>query len=76
MDGLKPAYYTDPEELLGDFNNDGIIQSAALQGGGDFFSPYSADDTNGNGKWDPGETFRITTEMESLTGIVFGYKSK
>ena len=54
MDGLKPAYYTDPEELLGDFNNDGIIQSAAQQpGGGDQFSFYSNDDTNGNGKWDP-----------------------
>ena len=58
MDGLKPAYYTDPEELLGDFNNDGIIQSAAQQpGGGDQFSPYSNDDTNQNGKWDPGESF-------------------
>ena len=56
MDGLKPAYYTDPEELLGDFNNDGIIQSAAQQpGGGDQFSPYN--DFNGNGKWDPGESF-------------------
>jgi len=57
MDGLKPAYYTDPEELLGDFNNDGIIQSAAQQpGGGDIFD-VNTDDTNWNGKWDPGENF-------------------
>jgi formylglycine-generating enzyme required for sulfatase activity len=59
MDGLKPAYYTDPEELLGDFNNDGIIQSAAQQpGGGDqFYSHDPAYDTNMNGQWDPGENF-------------------
>ena len=69
MDGLKPAYYTDPEELLGDFNNDGIIQSAAQQaGGGDQFSKVLF--------WLPMEMengilnhLRITTEMESMTGM-------
>ena len=45
--------------VIGDFNNDGIIQSAFQQpGGGDQFSPYSADDTNMNGQWDPGENFQ------------------
>ena len=53
-EGFRPAYYTDPTELgyEGDANGDGQITNS-----GDMFSPYSADDTNGNGKWDAGENF-------------------
>ena len=53
-EGLKPAYCTDPTELTehGDANGDGQIANS-----GDIFAAYSADDTNGNGKWDTGESF-------------------
>ena len=53
-EGLKPAYYTDATELgyEGDANGDGQISNS-----GDMFSPYSVDDSNGNGQWDPGESF-------------------
>ena len=56
-EGLKPAYYTDPTELGhdGDANGDGQITNS-----GDVFGAYSADDTNSNGKWDPGENFTDT----------------
>ena len=52
-EGLKPAYYTDHTELMheGDTNGDGQISNS-----GDMFS-LGADDTNQNGKWDPGENF-------------------
>jgi formylglycine-generating enzyme required for sulfatase activity len=52
-EGLKPAYCTDATELgyEGDANGDGQISNS-----GDMFS-LGADDTNQNGKWDPGENF-------------------
>ena len=52
-EGIKPAYYTDATELMhdGDANGDGQISNS-----GDMFS-LGADDLNGNGKWDPGESF-------------------
>ena len=55
-DGLEPAYYIDATEAIGDLNGDGAITA-----GTDVFDPHGSfgqpQDTNGNGKWDPGEPF-------------------
>jgi formylglycine-generating enzyme required for sulfatase activity len=53
-EGLTPAYHNEATELgyEGDANGDGQISNS-----GDMFSPYSPDDTNGNGRWDTGESF-------------------
>ena len=53
MDGLTPAYYTDPDESIGDINGNG-----QLDNGADDWMAYDAvQDPNQNGKWDAGEPF-------------------
>jgi formylglycine-generating enzyme required for sulfatase activity len=60
MDGLSPAYSTTKvETVYGDFNGDGVLQSEQDHidaGNLDNWDLYSQD-TNGNGKYDPGEPF-------------------
>jgi len=51
-DGLTPVYYLDGDESTGDVNGNGVVDT-----GPDLFMPYSGDDTNSNGIWDPGENF-------------------
>ena len=53
MDGLTPAYYTDPDESTGDINGNG-----QLDDGPDTWAEYDPiQDPNNNGIWDPGEPF-------------------
>ena len=51
-DGLTPVYYLDADESTGGVNGNGVVDT-----GPDLFMPYSGDDTNSNGIWDPGENF-------------------
>ena len=64
-DGLEPAYYLDASEAIGDLNGDGNITA----GTDTFISDpgmFNNQDTNGNGKWDPGEQF---TDNAPVTGV-------
>ena len=66
-EGLIPAYYTDPNEILGDHNDDGNYTN-----GNDTFSAWSpAQDTNMNGKWDPGENFNDLNSNGKYDGREF-----
>ena len=70
MDGLKPAYYTDPEELLGDFNNDEssnppLSNPAVGINSHLIVTMIPIEMENGIRV----NHLRITTEMESLTGM-------
>ena len=65
-DGLSPAYYIDQSELIGDLNGDGTIAN-----GQDTFSPFSAEDLNQNGKWDPGEPFTDNNGNQTFEGTEF-----
>jgi len=58
MDGLIPAYSTTKvETLYGDFNNDGVLYTKWDQPEGpDDWDMYSQD-TNNNGRYDPGEPY-------------------
>ena len=59
MDGLFPAYSTtNVETVYGDFNGDGVLQSELdhiIAGGLDGWD--FSQDTNGNGRYDPGEPY-------------------
>jgi formylglycine-generating enzyme required for sulfatase activity len=53
MDGLTPAYYTDPDESTGDINGNGQFDD-----GPDTWIEYDpVQDPNQNGIWDQGEPF-------------------
>jgi hypothetical protein len=60
MDGLSPAYSTTKvETVYGDFNGDGVLQSEQdhIDAGNLDDWDYYSQDTNYNGKYDPGEPF-------------------
>ncbi|MBG30196.1 MAG: hypothetical protein CMI31_09370 [Opitutae bacterium] len=65
-EGLDPAYYLDPSELRGDFNNDG-----QLINGSDTFTPWGSQDTNGNGQWDTGEQFTDANNNGIYEGLEY-----
>ena len=65
-EGLTPAYYTDPNEIRGDFNGDGNYTNGA-----DTFEAWGAQDTNANGKWDQGEPFHDSNSNGVYDGVEF-----
>ncbi|MBO61000.1 MAG: hypothetical protein CMO63_03375 [Verrucomicrobiales bacterium] len=66
-EGLTPAYYTDPNEIIGDHNGDGNYTN-----GNDTFSAWDpVQDTNMNGKWDPGENFNDLNSNSKYDGREF-----
>jgi hypothetical protein len=54
MEGLRPAYYVDYSEAGHDENGNGVVDLGNGTPGNESFDYFQAD-TNGNGKWDPGE---------------------
>jgi formylglycine-generating enzyme required for sulfatase activity len=66
-DGLQPAYYTDPTEVIGDLNGNGTIENGA-----DNFTPLNpSEDLNMNGKWDEGEPFTDNNGNSVYDGIEY-----
>jgi len=63
-DGLQPVYHMDKSEAIGDLNGDGNITAGTDTFNSDPAFPNNQD-TNGNGKWDPGEPF---TDNAPVTG--------
>jgi hypothetical protein len=58
MDGLIPAYSsTEIETLHGDFNNDGVLKTKYDQPEGPDDWDMFSQDTNNNGRYDPGEPY-------------------
>ena len=64
-DGLQPVYHMDMSEAIGDFNGDGNITAGTDTFSSDPGTPHNQD-TNNNGKWDPGEPF---TDNAPVTGV-------
>ncbi|MDG1139033.1 MAG: SUMF1/EgtB/PvdO family nonheme iron enzyme [Opitutales bacterium] len=58
MDGLIPAYSTtEVEVIFGDFNNDGVFMNKFDQPDGPDDWDNFSQDTNNNGRYDPGEPY-------------------